>query len=135
MGKRVGFVASCFDLLHAGHCLMLEDAKKQCDYLIAALQVDPSVDRPEKNKPTQSLEERRIQLESLKYVDEIQLYETEKDLKQLLHETRPHVRVLGSDYIGKIATGQEYSDEVYYHKRGHSWSTTELRQRIIDGKR
>ena len=125
-----GFVASCFDLLHAGHCLMLQDAKEQCDYLVAALQVDPSVDRPEKNKPVQSLEERLIQLESIKYVDEIQLYNGEEDLRQLLHEIRPNVRILGSDYIGKVATGQEFSDKVYYHKRDHNWSTSELRLRI-----
>jgi glycerol-3-phosphate cytidylyltransferase len=128
---KTGFVASCFDLLHAGHCLMLQDAKEQCDYLVVALQVDPSVDRPEKNKPVQSLDERRIQLESIKYVDEIQLYETEEDLKQLLHEIRPNVRVLGTDYVGRVATGQEYSDEVYYHDRNHGWSTSELRNRIL----
>ena len=131
--RRVGFVASCFDLLHAGHCLMLKDAKTQCDYLIAALQLDPSIDRPEKNKPIQSLDERRIQLESVKYIDEIQLYKTEEDLKQLLHEVRPNVRILGSDYIGKTATGQEYCDKVYYHKRNHSWSTTDLRKRCAKG--
>jgi glycerol-3-phosphate cytidylyltransferase len=127
---KTGFVASCFDLLHAGHCLMLKDAKEQCDYLVAALQADPSADRPDKNKPVQSLEERLIQLESIKYVDEIQLYDREEDLRQLLHEIRPNVRILGSDYIGRVATGQEYSDEVYYHKRDHNWSTSELRNRI-----
>ena len=125
-----GFVASCFDLLHAGHCLMLKDAKKQCDYLIAALQVDPSADRPEKNKPILSLEERYIQLESIKYIDEIHIYKTESDLKQLLHEIRPNIRILGSDYRGKVATGQEFSDKVYYHERNHNWSTSELRLRI-----
>ena len=125
-----GFVASCFDLLHAGHCLMLKDAREQCDYLIAALQVDPSVDRLEKNSPVQSLDERRIQLESIKYIDEIHLYETEEDLKQLLHEIRPNIRILGSDYRGKVATGQEFSDKVYYHNRNHNWSTSELRLRI-----
>ena len=125
-----GFVASCFDLLHAGHCLMLKDAKDQCDYLIAALQVDPSVDRPEKNSPVQSLDERRIQLESIRYIDEIHLYETEEDLNQLLHEIRPNIRILGSDYRGKVATGQEFSDKVYHHDRNHNWSTSELRLRI-----
>ena len=127
--KKIGFVASCFDLLHAGHCIMLKDAKEQCDWLVAALQVDPSVDRPEKNKPVQSLDERCIQLQSVKYVDEIELYETEEGLKQLLRRIRPHVHILGSDYIGKMATGQEYSDEVYYHERNHNWSTSELRIR------
>ena len=79
--KKVGFVASCFDLLHAGHCLMLKDARMQCDYLIAGLQTDPTIDRPEKNKPVMSFEERRIILSSNRYVDEILVYETEKDLE------------------------------------------------------
>tara|TARA_R100001082_G_scaffold11542_1_gene6239 strand:- start:19 stop:420 length:402 start_codon:yes stop_codon:yes gene_type:complete len=127
---RTGFVASCFDLLHAGHCLMLEDAKQQCDYLIVALQVDPSVDRPEKNKPVQSLDERWIQLESIKYVDEVILYHTEIELEELLSDIKPDVRILGSDYIGKVVTGQKHSGEVYYHKRDHNWSTSELRARI-----
>ena len=87
MGKgTVGFTCSCFDLLHAGHILMLKDAKEQCDYLIVGLQTDPTLDRPEKNKPIQSLEERKIQLEAVKYVDEIRIYSTESDLRDMLCE-------------------------------------------------
>ena len=99
--RKVGFVASCFDFLHAGHCLMLKDAKEQCDYLIAALHVDPSTERNYKNKPIQSLEERRIQLESIKYVDQIELYETEEDLLFILNKIKPNIRILGSDYKNK----------------------------------
>ena len=132
--KRVGFVASCFDLLHAGHCLMLQDAKKQCDWLIAGLHIDPSTERNYKNKPVQSLDERRIQLESIKYVDQIELYKTEKDLLFILEKIKPNVRVLGSDYKKKNFTGMELGMElgieVYYHERNHNWSTTDLRIRI-----
>ncbi len=127
-----GIVASCFDLLHAGHCLMLKDARAQCDYLIAALQTDPTIDRPNKNKPIQSLAERRIQLESIKYIDEIQIYETEHDLVQLLHEVRPDVRILGSDYEGKKFTGDHLDIKIYFHNRDHDWSTSALRKKIID---
>ena len=128
--SRIGFVASCFDLLHAGHCLMLEDAKKQCDWLVVALQVDPSRERRSKNKPVQSLDERRIQLESIKYVDQIEIYETEEDLLFLLGQIKPHVRILGGDYKNKNFTGMELDAEVYYHERNHNWSTTDLRIRI-----
>ena len=97
----IGFTCSCFDLLHAGHILMLKDAKEQCDYLIVGLQTDPTLDRPEKNKPIQSLEERKIQLEAVKYVDEIRIYSTEAELRDMLCEIWPSVRILGSDYITK----------------------------------
>jgi glycerol-3-phosphate cytidylyltransferase len=129
--KKTGFVASCFDLLHAGHCLMLEDAKKQCDHLIAALQIDPSIDRPHKKKPVLSLEERRIMLESNKYIDSIVLYGTEKDLEEILRGIRPDVRILGSDYKGKTATGTIYCKEIYYHERNHNYSTTNIRKRLL----
>ena len=128
--KTIGFVASSFDLLHAGHCLMLKDAKVQCDHLIAALQSDPTIDRPEKNKPIQTLSERKIQLMSVKFVDEVQVYKTEYDLEILLKKIMPDVRILGSDYIGKDFTGKNLSHSVYYHKRGHEWSSSELRERI-----
>ena len=121
---KVGFVASCFDLLHAGHCLMLKDAKQQCDYLVAALQTDPTIDRPDtKNKPLLSLKERRILLESNKYVDEIIEYSTEKDLEKILENLLPDVRILGSDYIGKAATGSLYD-------RNHDYSTTNIRKKL-----
>ena len=129
---KIGFVASCFDLLHAGHCLMLKDAKKQCDWLVAALQNDPSVDRPQKNKPIQSLEERKIQLESIKYVDEVVFYNTEEDLIKLLQLIKPQVRILGNDYKDKHFTGKELKIPIYYHLRDHEWSTSSLRKKIKD---
>ena len=136
--KKVGFVASCFDLLHAGHCLMLKDANQQCDYLIAGLQTDPTIDRPEKNKPIMSFEERRIILSSNRYVDEILIYETEEDLKKALERIKPDVRILGSDYYQVDTGGPAYftgmgtEKEVYYHDRsGHGWSSSGLRNRIF----
>jgi len=131
---KIGFTASCFDLLHAGHCLMLKDARGQCDWLVVALQTDPSVERPEKNHPIQALEERKIQLESLKYVDQIELYETEEDLMFLLNKIKPDVRILGTDYKNKDFTGQKLNIEIFYHERNHSWSTSELRQRIKENE-
>ena len=128
---KVGFVASCFDLLHAGHCLMLKDAKQQCDYLVAALQTDPTIDRPEKNKPIQSFEERKIQLEAVKYIDEIIIYETEEDLYKKLLDINPNVRILGSDYIGKSFTGDDLDIPIYYHKRNHNYSSTNTRKKIL----
>jgi len=128
--KKVGFVASTFDLLHAGHCTLLEDAKKHCDHLVAALQTDPTIDRPEKNKPIQSLSERRKVLGSIKYVDEIHIYDTEDDLEILLREILPDVRILGSDYIDKEYTGEGIAGSVYFHPRAHGFSTSELRERI-----
>ena len=131
--KKIGFVASSFDLLHPGHCYMLEDAKYQCDYLIAALQSDPTIDRPEKNKPIMTLEERFILLRSIKYVDEIVIYHTEADLQRILRNIQPDVRILGDDYIGREdkIVGKEYCKEIYYHPRSkHKWSTTHLRELI-----
>jgi len=127
---KVGFTCSCFDLLHAGHILMLEDAKSQCDKLIVGLQTDPTIDRPEKNKPIQSFEERKIQLEAVKYVDEVITYETENELYELLRLLRPDVRILGSDYNDKYFTGVELNIPIYYHKRNHDYSTSSLREKI-----
>lgn len=127
----VGFVASSFDLLHAGHCLYLQDAKSVCDHLIAALQTDPTIDRPMKNKPIQSLEERLLQLKAVKYVDQVEIYNTESDLVELLKRVKPDIRILGSDAKGKPITGIEYCDRIYYHERSHNFSSSELRQRIV----
>ena len=127
----VGFTCSCFDLLHAGHIIMLEYAKKRCDKLIVGLQTDPTIDRPEKNKPIQSLEERRIQLEAVRYVDEIFTYDTEEDLYKKLLFINPDVRILGSDYIGKSFTGDDLDIKIYYHDRNHNYSTTNLRKKIV----
>ena len=132
---KIGFTCSCFDLLHAGHILMLEDSKKQCDYLIVGLQTDTSIDRPkEKNKPIQSLEERRIQLEAIKYVDEVVTYETENDLYKLLYKLMPDVRILGTDYEHKYFTGIDLHIPIYFHKRDHDYSTSSLREKITNTK-
>ena len=130
--STVGFTCSCFDLLHAGHILMLQDAKRQCDKLIVGLQTDPTIDRPDtKNKPIQSFEERKIQLEAVKYVYEIFIYDSEKDLYKKLLDINPDVRILGSDYIGKSFTGDDLDIEIHYHERKHNYSTTNLRKKIV----
>ena len=130
--STIGFTCSCFDLLHAGHILMLQDAKSRCDKLIVGLQTDPTIDRPDtKNKPIQLLEERRIQLEAIKYVDEVFTYDTEEDLYKKLLDINPDVRILGSDYIDKSFTGDDLDIEIYYHERNHNYSTTNLRKKIV----
>lgn len=129
--KKIGFTCSCFDLLHAGHIIMLEDAKKQCDYLIVGLQSDPTIDRPDtKNEPIQTLKERKIQLKAIKYIDEIIIYNSEKELYELLQKIKPNIRILGSDYINEPFTGDDLNIEIYYHQRTHNYSSSNLRERI-----
>ena len=111
--KIIGFTCGSFDLLHAGHVLMLEECKSVCDYLVVGLQTDPSLDRPRKNSPVQSLEERRIQLSAIRYVDEVLVYETEKDLVKMLIEVQPDLRILGADWEGKDYTGCALPIECY----------------------
>ena len=131
--SKVGFTCSCFDLFHAGHIMMLKEAKSICDYLIVGLQTDPTIDRPEKNKPIQSVVERFIQLESCKYVDEVVVYATEKDLLDILYTYPINIRVVGEEYRDKDFTGKDSEHiEMYYNKRKHSFSTTELRGRVIE---
>lgn len=135
----VGFTCSTFDLFHAGHIIMLKEAKSQCDYLIVGLQTDPTIDRPkEKNKPVQSIFERFVQLQACKYVDEVVVYATEKDLVDILLSYPINVRILGDEYEHKQFTGrQECVDKgikFYFNSRAHSFSTTELRQRVIDAE-
>ncbi|MAF24990.1 glycerol-3-phosphate cytidylyltransferase [bacterium] len=134
--KKIGFVASCFDLLHAGHCMMLQDAKTKCGYLVAALQTDPTLDRPKsKNKPIQALDERFLVLESNKYVDEIVIYKTEEELLNLIKDIKPDVRILGDEYENKDYMGKGLEKEVHFHKRStHNWSTTNLRKRIFEAE-
>lgn len=138
----VGFTCGTFDLLHAGHMLVFKEAKEQaCNYLIVGLQNDPSVDRPKtKNKPVMSMEERRILLEGIKYIDEIFEYETEAQLLAYLekniraHGGRIDVRIIGEDYVGKRFTGDELPVIVYYNARNHDYSTTNLRRRTYQAE-
>lgn len=136
---KTGFTCSTFDLLHAGHVAMLKEAKTQCDYLIVGLQNDPTVDRATKNKPIQSIVERQLQLEGCKYVDEVWVYNTEKDLEDLLLTLPIHIRILGVEYEGKEFTGREICHkrgiELYFNGRDHSFSSSELRQRVYEAER
>jgi glycerol-3-phosphate cytidylyltransferase len=125
---KIGFTCSQFDLLHAGHIAMLQEAKTQCDWLIVGLQVDASIDG-RKPKPVQSIYERFLQLSGCKYVDQIIPYDTEEDLYSLLTTTHIDVRIIGEEYKAKHYTGYGLH-EVYYNKRQHLWSTTDLRQRV-----
>jgi len=132
--NTVGITFSTFDLFHAGHVKMLEEAKSICDYLIVGLQLDPSIDRAEKNKPIQSVIERYIQVSSCKYVDEVVPYITEKDLDEILRSFKIDVRVIGEEYRDKNFTGKVYCEEkgieIYYNCRDHSFSSSELRKRL-----
>ena len=129
--KIIGFTCSCFDLLHAGHILMLKDAKDQCDYLVVGLQIDPTIDRPKtKNKPIQTLKERKIQIEAVKYIDEIIIYDSEDDLYEFLKKRNPDVRILGTDYKNKKFTGDDLDIKIYFHKRNHNFSSSNLRKKI-----
>ena len=131
---RRGFTASCFDLLHAGHVLMLKEARANCDYLIVGLQTDPTIDRPNKNKPIQSVTERFIQLSGVKYVDEIVVYATEADLIEIIRGFNLNVRFVGEEYRDKDFTGKQYcldnNIDIYYNNRKHSFSSSELRSRM-----
>lgn len=131
--KIVGITAGAFDLLHAGHVLMLQECKKYCDQLIVLLQTDPSIDRPKKNKPVQSLVERQIQVLGCRYVDEVFIYETEKDLKTLLKVLEYDVRIIGADWKAKPFTGHDipgHLEKVVYNSRKHNWSSTALRNKL-----
>jgi len=134
---KIGFSASAFDMLHAGHITMLEEAKRHCDYLIVGLQTDPTIDRAgDKNAPIQSIVERQIQLAAVKYVDEIVIYTTEQDLKDLLLTLPINVRILGDEYKSKNFTGKEICKErgikIIYNCRDHSFSSTSLRKRVFE---
>ena len=132
---KIGITCSTFDFLHAGHVVMLEEAKRHCDYLIAALQVDPTIDRPEKKYPVQSIVERQIQLAAVKFVDEIVMYNTEKDLEDLFLTLPINVRIIGDEYKDNDFTGKEICRQrdiqILYNKRDHSFSTSDLRNRTV----
>ena len=132
---KIGFNCSSFDLFHAGHVTMLKMEKELCDYLIVALQVDPTIDRPGvKNKPCQSVYERYVQLQACKYVDEILVYSTEYDLLQMIMTQTIHIRFLSEEYVNRDFTGKQYcidnDIELHYHKRQHNYSSSELRARV-----
>lgn len=133
---KTGITASTFDLLHAGHVQMLREAKDQCEYLICALQIDPSLDRPEKNPPVQTIVERFIQLSAIQYVDEVIPYATEKDLEDILNMYDIDVRIIGEEYKKKTFTGRAICSkrgiEIYYNKRDHRFSSSDLRKRVSD---
>jgi glycerol-3-phosphate cytidylyltransferase len=137
---KIGFNCSSFDLFHAGHVTMLKMEKQMCDYLIVALQVDPTIDRPGiKNKPTQSVYERYVQVQACKYVDEILVYETEADLLNMIKTQTINIRFLSEEYKDRDFTGKQYcidnGIELIFHKRQHQYSSTELRNRVYELER
>ena len=133
---KVGFTCSTFDLLHAGHVMMLREAKAQCDYLICGLQVDPTFDRKEKNSPIQSIVERQAQLSAIKYVDEVIIYCTEADLIDIINMYPIDIRILGEEYRQKDFTGKDECRnrgiDLYFNKRDHRVSSSDLRKRVCD---
>ena len=135
---KVGITFSTFDLFHAGHVKMLEEAKSKCDYLIVGLQLDPSIDRPKKNKPTQSIIERYVQLRGCKYIDEIIPYVSENDLIDLLSSFKIDLRIIGEEYKNKAFTGKDYcvkkGIEIYYNKREHRFSSSSLRKQVAQSE-
>jgi glycerol-3-phosphate cytidylyltransferase len=139
-GLKIGITFSTFDLLHAGHIAMLSEAKNHCDYLIAGLQTDPTIDRPDtKNHPVQSIVERQIQLNACRFVDEVVVYQTERDLVDLLLILPVDVRILGVEYENKDFTGRdECRDrgiEIVYNGRDHSFSSSSLRKRVAEAQK
>jgi glycerol-3-phosphate cytidylyltransferase len=137
--KTIGITFSTWDLLHAGHIAMLAEAKNHCDYLIAGLQTNPTIDRPTtKNKPVQSIVERQITLAACRYVDEIVVYETEKDLEDILLTLPIDVRILGVEYQDKNFTGKEICEnrniKLIFNARDHSFSSSSLRKRVAEAE-
>lgn len=137
-GKKIGITFSTFDMLHAGHVAMLSEAKNHCDYLIAGLQTDPTIDRDSKNKPVQSIVERQIQLAACRYVDEVVVYQTEQDLVDLLLILPVDVRILGVEYEDKDFTGRsecyDKGIELIFNSRDHSFSSSSLRKRVVQAE-
>jgi glycerol-3-phosphate cytidylyltransferase len=139
VGRPIAFTCSTFDLLHAGHILMLAECKQICDYLIVGLQTDPTIDRPDvKNKPVQSIVERYVQLSAVKFVDEIIVYDTEKDLEDLLMFLPITMRICGEEYKERHLTGRDICDNrgirTHYNSRTHRFSSSELRQRTYQSE-
>ena len=136
---KIGITFSSFDLFHAGHVKMIEECKRNCDYLIVGLQTDPTIDRPNKNKPVQSIVERYIQLNACKFIDEIVPYSTELELMEILQSFKIHIRFIGEDYLEKDFTGKQYcidnDIELFFNSRKHSFSSTALRRKIFDNNK
>ena len=133
--KIIGITFGSFDLCHYGHVLMFEECKQYCDYLIVGVQSDPSIDRSEKNSPIQSHEERLGLVSSIRFVDEVKPYSTESDLIDVLKEVNPDVRILGADHKGKEFTGHDLPIKCIFNSRDHSYSTSELRKRVVDSEK
>ena len=131
---KIGFTCGAFDLLHAGHVVMFKETKKHCDYLIVGLQTNPNLDRPNKNIPVQSMYERYIQLDAIKYINEIIPYDTEQSLEDLLQSTSIDIRFIGEDYKDRSFTGDYLSIPLHYTSRKHSFSTSGLRIKIMEEK-
>jgi glycerol-3-phosphate cytidylyltransferase len=131
---QCGFTCGTFDVMHAGHILMLQEAKEQCKRLVVGLQTDPTIDRPSKNKPVESLVERYVKLRAIKWVDDIIPYTTEEDLTNIFKMFPFDVRIVGADYIGKDFTARQYCIDnridIYYNSRSHSYSSTDMRNRV-----
>ena len=132
MSDRRGWTCGAFDVLHPGHIELFKDAKSKCDYLLVGLQTDPSIDRSHKHKPIQSVTERFIMLDAIKYIDEIVIYRTEKELIEILNIHKPDIRINGSDWEDKKFTGCDLDIPHHFHRRNHSWSTTNIRERIYE---
>ena len=133
--KIVGITFGSFDLCHYGHVLMFEECKQYCDYLIVGVQSDPCIDRPEKNSPIQSHEERLGLVNSIKFVDEVTSYSTESSLVDMLKEINPDVRILGADHRGKEFTGHNLDIKCIFNSRDHGYSTSELRRRVYEAEK
>ena len=128
-----GITFGAFDLFHAGHVLMFEEAKSVCEHLIVCIQTDPSIDRENKNSPVQSIVERQIQVSGCRYVDEVLIYDFEKDVLDILNTKDWDIRIIGEEYEGQDFTGKEISqDRCHFNKREHNFSSSELRQRVAD---
>jgi|TARA_Y100000310_G_scaffold251845_1_gene258473 glycerol-3-phosphate cytidylyltransferase len=133
---KTGFTCGSFDLLHAGHILMLEECKQHCDFLLVGLQTDPSLDRPSKNRPVQTIYERQIQLAAVRFVDSVVIYDTEADLRNLLLVEQPKIRFVSEEYRVKPFTANDMKIEIHYNSRRHDFSSSELRARCQEeGKR
>ena len=129
---KIGIVCGAFDVIHPGYIHMFIDAKTVCEKLIVLLQTDPTIDRPEKMKPTQTVEDRKMILRSIRYIDDVRCYTTEKDLYNILKEDFYNVRILGTDYVNKEFTGKDLGRQIYWHDRDHEYSATKFKNKIME---